>query len=168
MKNLLIVLLFASTAVYSQSKSAAEFQEKYKDDRDATVVSISGSLFNLFANIAEAAEEGDEEAQAMARIAKNINSMKIISVPVYRSGLQPDAILKLRKDLISEKYDELMQVRDGQDHVYFLAQGDEKEVRNMYVLIQEENDFTMLEIDGVLNMSDLAYLARNHGNIDID
>ncbi len=168
MKNLLIILFFASTAVYSQSKSAAAFQEKYKDDRDATVVSINGSLFNLFANIAEAADEADEEAQAMARIAKNINSLKIISVPVYRSGLQPDAILQLRKDLISEKYDELMQVRDGQDRVYFLAQGDEKEVRNMYVLIQEDEDFTMLEIDGTLNMSDLSYLARHHGNIDID
>ena len=168
MKYLSIILLFVSAAAYSQSKSAAAFQDKYRDDRDATVVTINGSMFNLFANIADAADEDDEEAQAMARIARDIKSMKILSLPVYKSGMQPDEIVKLRQDLISEKYDELMQVRDGQDRVYFLAQGNDKEVRNMYVLIQESEDFTMLEIEGVLRMEDLARLARQHSDIDID
>ena len=168
MKYLTLILLFATSVAWSQSKSAAAFQEKYRDDRDATVVTISGSMFNLFANIADAAEEDDEEAQAMARIARDIKSMRILSVPVYKSGMERDEILKLRDDLKKEKYDELMQVRDGQDHVFFLAQGDEKEVRNMYVLIHEKDDFTMLEIEGTLRMADLARLARHHSDVDID
>jgi len=168
MKYLSIILLFAATAAYSQSKSVAEFQSKYQDDRDATVVKVNGNMFNIFANIADAAEEDDEEAQAMANLARGIKSLKILSVPVYKSGLEPGEITSLRDNLIREKYDELMQVRDGQDHVYFLAQGDDDEVRNMYVLIQEKDDFTLLEIEGTLRMQDLARLARHHSDMDID
>ncbi|MEJ2004442.1 MAG: DUF4252 domain-containing protein [Cyclobacteriaceae bacterium] len=169
MKYLSIILLFAaSTAAFSQSKSVADFQAKYQDDRDATDVKVNGNMFNLFANIADAVEDEDEEAQAMANLARGIKSLKILSVPVYRSGMQPDEITDLRNQLIKEKYDELMQVRDGQDHVYFLAQGDEDEVRNMYELIQEKEDFTLLEIEGTLKMSDLARLAKHHSNMDID
>jgi hypothetical protein len=168
MKYLSIILVFAATAAYSQSKSVADFQAKYQGDRDATVVTVNGNMFNLFANIADAADEEDEEAQAMARIARGIKSLKVLSVPVYKSGLQPDEISGLRDQLIKEKYDELMQVRDGQEHVYFLAQGNENEVRNMYVLIQEDDDFTILEIEGTLQMKDLAKLVRHHSDIDID
>ena len=165
---MMICLFAVGSAAMAQSKSADEFHNKYQGDRDATVVKLNGSIFNLVANIAAEADEADEDAQALARIAKEINSIKILSVPVYKSGLEPDDIKQLRNDLISEKYDELMTVRDGSDRIYFLAQGDEKEVRNMYVLIQEDREFTMLSIDGRLKMADLSYLANHHKDINID
>ncbi len=168
MKYLSIILVFAATAAYSQSKSVADFQAKYQDDRDAKVVTVNGNMFNIFANIADAADEADEEAQAMARLARGIKSLKVLSLPVYKSGLQPNEISDLRNQLIKEKYDELMQVRDGQDHVYFLAQGNEDEVRNMYVLIQEKDDFTILEVEGTLKMQDLAKLVNHHSDVNID
>ena len=165
MKYLAMLFLLISGAAYSQSKSAEAFRAKYQDDRDASVISLNGSLFNLFSNIAEAADEDDEEMQAMARITKDIRSMKIISLPVYKSGLEPSEIAQLRKDLMNEKYDELITMRDGRDQVYLLAQGDEKEVRNLYILVQEEEDFTMVAIDGVIKMEDISYLARHHRDL---
>lgn len=168
MKYLLILCLFASSAAMSQSKSVTAFHEKYQGDRDATVISLKGSIFNLVANIAAEADEADEELQAIARIADDINSIKVLTIPVYKSGLEPAEIKALHKDLLKENYDELMTVRDGSDRIYFLAQGDESEVRNMMVLIQEDSDFTLLSVDGRLSMADLSVLARNHRNLDLD
>lgn len=165
---LMICLIAAGSAVMAQSKSADAFHNKYQGDRDATVVKLNGSIFNLVASIAAEADEADEDAQALARIASEINSIRVLSVPVYKSGLEPEDIKALRNDLIKEKYDELMTVRDGSDRMYFLAQGDETEVRNMYVLIQQDREFTMLSIDGRLKMSDLSYLANHHKDLDLD
>jgi transcriptional regulatory protein LevR len=163
MKNLVIVFVclgLAGTAT-AQSKSAEAFRAKYQDDRDAKVVSMNGSMFKLFSNIAENMEENDESA-AIGRIAEGIQSMQILSVPVFKSGLQPAEIDQLHKDLLSEKYEELMRVRDGDQNIYFMAQGDENELRNMLVLVREDEEFIMFNIDGVLNMKDLAYLVDQH------
>lgn len=168
MKYVLILCLFASTVAMSQSKSVAAFHEKYQGDRDATVVSLNGSIFNLVANIAAEADETDEDMQAIARIAEDIKSIRVLTVPVYKSGLEPAEISQLRKDLLNENYDELMTVRDGSDRIYFLAQGDESEVRNMMVLIQEDREFTLLSVDGRLSMKDLSHLANHHKNLDLD
>jgi vacuolar-type H+-ATPase subunit F/Vma7 len=163
MKNVIIALLFIGLAgtVAAQSKSAEAFRNKYQDDRDAKVVTINGSMFELFSNIADNMEE-DEEAETIARIAKGIKSMQVLSIPVFKSGLQPSEIDQLHKDLLKEKYEELMQVRDGDQKIYFMAQGTENELRNMLVLVREDDDFTMFNIDGVLNMQDLAFIVDHH------
>lgn len=163
MKNLVIIFVclgLAGTAA-AQSKSAEAFRIKYQDDRDAKVVSMNGSMFKLLSNIADNMEESEESA-AIGRIAEGIQSMQILSVPVFKSGLQPSEIDQLHKDLLSEKYDELMQVRDGDQKIYFMAQGNENELRNMLVLVREDEEFIMFNIDGVLNMKDLAYIVDQH------
>ncbi|MTI20176.1 DUF4252 domain-containing protein [Fulvivirga sp. RKSG066] len=159
--TVLFAVIVSSGAALAQSKTVEEFHNKYKDDRDAKVVNLNGRLFDLFSSIASW-DESDEEAQAIARIAANIKSMQILSIPLYKSGFSDEDIAKMRKDLSKEKYEELMTVRDGSDKIYFMTQGDEKTIRNMLVLIQEEEEFAVFNINGVLDTKDLSYLAKNH------
>ncbi len=169
MKNLIITLVllgFAGMAA-AQSKSVEAFRDKYQDDRDAKVVTMNGSMFELLSSIAENMDES-EDSEAISRIAKGIKSMQVLAIPVFRSGLQPEEIDKLHSDLKKEKYEELMQVRDKDQKIYFMAQGDENELRNMVVLVREDEEFIMFNIDGTLNMKDLAYIVDNHKNLDID
>jgi hypothetical protein len=164
MKKLTAVFIAMVTVsfAFGQSKAVEDFQNKYKNDRDAKVVSLNGSIFQLVANIAEFADE-DEDAQVVARIAKGIKSMNLISVPMLKAGIELKQIEDLKDKLKSEKYDELMTVRDGRDRVYFMAKTGENKINNMLILItQEEDEFVLINIDGVLDMKDLAYLADNH------
>lgn len=160
-----VVILFAAIVSVStalgQSKTIEKFHQKYKDDRDAKVVSLSGGLFELLSNIASW-DESDEEAQAVSRIADNIKSMQILSIPMYKTGFNVSDIDKMRDDLSKENYEELMTARDGSDKVYFLTQGDNDTVKNMLVLIQEKEDFAVLNINGSLEMKDLSYLVKHH------
>lgn len=169
MKNLLVTLVligFAGMAA-AQSKSVENFRAKYQDDRDAKVVTMNGGMFELLASIAENMED-TEESDAIARIANGIKSMQVLAIPVFKSGLDPAEIDKLHQDLLKEKYEDLMQVRDGDKKVYFMAQGDENELRNMIVLVREDEEFIMFNIDGTLNMKDLAYIVDNHDDMNID
>lgn len=145
----------------AQSKTVADFHKKYKDDRDATLVQLNGGLFKLLASIASY-DVDDEDAQVIARISDNIRSMDILSVPLFDSGLTPAEFNDMRDRLKDEKYEELMEIREGRDKVSFLAQGGSNEVRNMVVLIREEENAVVMNVNGTLDMKDLAYLAK-HG-----
>ncbi|MEM7108402.1 MAG: DUF4252 domain-containing protein [Bacteroidota bacterium] len=146
-----------------QSKTVREFHGKYKDDRDAKVVSLNGSLFKLMSAIASYDTE-DEDAQVIARIGDGIESMDILSVPLFDSGLQPAEFDGLKDKLKSEKYEELMNVRDGRDRVSVMTQGGTNEVKNMVILIRDEDSAVVVNVNGTLDMKDIAYLAKKRKN----
>lgn len=161
MKILTALTLFFLASLLAHGQSSVEkFQDKYKNDRDATSVTVTGGLFKLLGNIAEYGEDADSEA--VARIAKGIKSLQILSIPMFDSGLDMDEIKKLRSDLTKEKYEELMNIKEGRETVNVLAQGSDDEVRNMVILVQEKDEFALINIDGMLSMKDLAYLAKHH------
>jgi len=160
----LAVMIFAvaiSATAFGQSKTVENFRNKYKNDRDAKVVSLSGGLFELLSSIASW-DESDEEAMAISRIADNIRSLEILSIPLYKSGFSHEDIDKMRSDLEKESYEELMTVKDGHERVYFLTQGDKNTIKNMLVLIREDDEFAVMNIDGSLDMKDLSYLVKHH------
>lgn len=163
MKNLIALTLFFLASLISYGQTTVEkFQDKYRGDRDATLVSVSGSLFKLLGNIAEYGD--DEESETVARIAKGIKSLQVLSIPMFDSGLDFDEIKKLRSDLAKEKYEELMNIKEGRETINILAQGSDSEVRNMVILVEEKDDFALINIDGVLSMKDLSYLAKHHND----
>ncbi len=156
------VLAVAAGLTFGQSKTVADFQRKYQNDRDATMVHLNGGLFKLLASIAtfDLGDE-DEDAEVVARISNGIKSMDILSIPLFESGLMPEGFEELRQNLLKEKYEELMEVRDGRNNVSFLSQGTDSEVKNMVVLVREDDKAVVMNVNGTLDMRDLAYLARH-------
>lgn len=148
----------------AQSKSVTNFQDKYSSHDDVTYVSIKGSLFNLIASIAEYDDEQDEDFQAMARIAKGIKSMQVLQVPFYETDLNREEVASFRKALAKEDYEEFLTVKDGKELINVMAQGADDEIRNMLVLIEEKEEFTLISINGTLSMKDLSYLSKHHRN----
>lgn len=160
--TLIVALALVSSIAFSQSKSVDAFKNKYKDDRDATVVTLQGNIFKLISSIAEYSD--DEDAQALSKVADGINSMQILSLPKYETGLDKEEINALKSNIKKESYEELMNMREGRETVVIYSQGSEDEVRNMLILVEEKNDFVLINIDGVLKMKDLAYIASHHNN----
>ena len=158
--TLTVVLALVASIAFSQSKSVESFKNKYKDDRDATVVTLQGNIFKLIGSIAEYSD--DEDAQIFSKIADGIKSMQVISLPKYETGLEAGEIKQLKANLKKESYEELMNVKEGKETVVIYSQGNEDEVRNMLILVEERNDFALINIEGTLKMKDLAYIANHH------
>ena len=161
--TLMIIAMLPFLAM-AQSKTVAAFQDKYSDHDDATYVAIKGSLFNLIASIAEYDDDPDEDVQAMARIANGIKSMEVLRVPFYDTDLNREEVASLRNSLKKEKYEEFLSVKEGKELINVMAQGADDEIRNMLVLVEEKNDFTLISINGTLSMKDLSYLSKHHNN----
>lgn len=158
--SLTLITILAVSVSFAQSKTVREFQERYENDRDASVVHLNSGLFKIMGALAGAVD-GDEDAEAFARISDGIKSLDILAIPFYKSGVDPSEIDNLRSKLKKENYEELMEVRDGRDRVYFLTQGTTNEVKNMVVLVREEKKLVLMNMDGTLNMKDLAYMAKH-------
>lgn len=167
MKKLLSLLLLSCivSVGYSQSKSFEKFKNKYKGHDDVNDITVSGNLFGLVGNIAEL-DEDDEDAQVVARIAKNIQKLEVVTVPKNIKEFDHDEVKNLRKGLKKEAYEVLIQVKDGKETIDFLAGPGKNSIKNMLVLIEEDDSFVVLNIDGLLNLKDLSYLAKHHKDWD--
>ena len=99
-------------------------------------------------------------------MADGIKSMQIISLPKYEVGLDSDEIKSLKSSIKKESYEELMNIKEGKETTVIYSQGKEDEVRNMLILVEEKNEFALINIDGVLKMKDLAYIASHHDKWD--
>lgn len=158
--SLIVLATVISIGSYGQSKAVDNFYEKYKDDRDASVVTLNSSIFQLFSNIAELAD--DEDAATMARISKGIKAMNILALPLDKIGISMNEVEDLRNNIVKEGYEELMTVRDGRERVYFLAKTGNSKINNMLILVNDGRDeFVLMNLDGVLEMKDLAYMVEN-------
>lgn len=168
MKKLATLLFLALLPfmVQAQSKSVTSFMDKYSDHDDVTYVVIKGSLFNLISSIAEYddGDEPDEDLQALGRMADGIKSMTILKVPYFETDLNRDEVKSLRANLQKENFEEFVSVKEGKELVNILAQGEEDEIRNMLVMVEEKEEFTLISINGKLSMKDLSYLSKNHDN----
>ncbi len=166
---LIIILIITPLVLVAQNQAVQDFQNKYKSDRDVTYVEITGSLFKFIGSIAEGIDtdesgETDPDMEALARVARGITSLKVLSVPKYETGLKQEEITNLRSSLEKDNYEILMTFKEGSKYIHFMAQGNEGELRNMLVLVDKKDEFTILNIDGKLTVEDLSYLARRHHN----
>lgn len=162
MKNLLALpfFLFFTWHVQAQTSKLNAFREKYKQNEDAKVVTVKGNLFQLIGEMASNIE--DEEGEVLQRLAENINGIEMLSIPLYKSGLMPDEISGLRNDLARNNFEEFITLRDGETKVNVLAQGKTEEVKNMVVLMEEEDEFVLMHVKGTISMKDVAGLKKYH------
>jgi len=159
-----LILLFAASILATSQTTIKNFTDKYKGEKDATVVSIKGNVFNLLGNIAEWSD--DEEAEMVGRIFKGINSMEVLSLSLYDIGISREEINKLKSDLLKDKYEEYVTVREGKETINVYAQGTKENISNMLIIIQERDDFSIVNIDGSLSHKDIAYIVKHHDDWD--
>lgn len=163
----ILAILIVPMMVMAQNKAVTDFQNKYKNDRDASYIEISGSLFKFISSISDSnGDELDPDLQAIANIADGLESMKILKIDKYSSDITQAEIDALRNSLKKDSYESLMTMREGKKNINFMAQGKENELRNMLIIVDDKDEFILINIDGVLTSQDLAYLSKNFNKLN--
>ena len=156
----LIIALILPLTILAQSPSVEKFQDKYRGEKHASFVTIEGSLFNFVSSFADV--DDDPDLQAFGRIADGIRSMQVLSLNYFDVDLSKAEVADLRDDLKKEKYETLISVKDGRQFVNIMAKGSDSEIRDIVIIVDDKDDFTLLSLEGKLSTEDLAYLSRNH------
>lgn len=154
MKKLLFLLALAALPFlcFAQNKAIKEFYQKYSQYDNLLDIKLQGGLLNLVAN--KTIENGDKEV---------VRKIAAIRVLIMEDGqtVKKEDYNQLIQSAQSDAYEALIKVRDGNDHIEILVREENNLITNVLLLINGENNFVMLSLEGKLQFSDL-------NNIDLD
>lgn len=152
---LLLLPLFAS----AQTVSINEFYRKYKHaDEENVSITVPGWLVRMGVGIAKTQAETQEEKDVM-NVAKKIRKVRVLTFeetnPVATKDLD-----RLMKGVRREKFEDLIMVRDQETKVHIMLREKRDKVKNLLILVNEENDFTMVSLKTKVKYDEIEQLIN--------
>jgi Domain of unknown function (DUF4252) len=157
MKKLLFALLFIAANALSanaQNDAIVKFFQKHYEDERFTVVYVSPKMFSMIAKI----ETDDEEWQSVREVIKELGGLRILTSDSIDNGMElyQDALSRIPQP----EYEELLTVRDGQEHVRFWIKESGDVITELLLLVSEPTSFTMLSFTGRIDLAKISKLAN--------
>ena len=156
MKNILIILLalVISAPLFGQTRVINRFYNKYKHEENVTNIKVKGWLLKMAGNFAD-----DETAEKML---KKITQLRVLVIEGQDKVAKKD-YTKLVEDVKKKDFEEILRMRDGLTSIRALVKSNGDDISNVLLLIDGEDEFIMLSLEGNLKFSDLKSL-----NFDVD
>lgn len=156
MKNILFVIVIGLIPVFSmaQNSNVKAFYDKYMDYENVTDVSLQGWILKMAANFSD-----DENGE---KILQKITKLRVM-VMEERNLVSPMDYQSLVKNIQKDRFEKLMEIRDGGQKIDFFIQEDGDQISNILLLINGEDEFVLVSLEGNLEFSDLKEL-----DFDID
>ena len=152
---LLIPTLLIATIVCAQPDAIDQFFDKYADRDGFTTVTISGRLLGLFAGKSESRNEKD--------VINRLSSIKILSVEDSTLNPTINFYRELGKKLNFSGYEELMDVKEGQDVTKFLIKQKGDRISELLVITGGPGGNSLISIRGDLDLKSLSELSEDTG-----
>jgi vacuolar-type H+-ATPase subunit F/Vma7 len=150
---LLIIYLLCGSIVYAQSSTINKLFDKYENEDDITVVSISKAMFKMIPDNVT----GDINIK---NIVHKIESMRIITSD--KTNLKEKMNSEFKSFINNDKdYEELMRVKDGKSNITFNAKKKGDILSELIMLINNEKDFVAIQISGNFTLDDIQDIAKD-------
>ena len=153
LKHLLLTIgLLSSSIIYAQNTFKG-LLDKYENEDDVTIISISKSMFNMIpGNIGKA----DVNIQ---NILPKIESLLMITSK--KNSVNEKMELEFKSLINSNNnYEELMRVRDGKSNIIFIAKKEGDIIKEFIMLINDETDFVAIQILGNFTLEDIQQITN--------
>ena len=151
---LIIICIFGSSLTYAQSNTFKGLFEKYEHEDDVTVVNISKAMFKLI--------PGNVNVSTGNVDIKNIIP-KIESLLIITSGKN-----NIKEKMYSEfknvagkdkNFEELMRIKDGKSNVTFNAKKSGDIIKELVMLVHNEDNFVAIQILGNFTLEDIQKIT---------
>lgn len=157
MKKLFLLPLFllAAFSTFAQNDAIARFFKKYEDDERFTVVYISPKMFQMIAKI----ETSDPDWEKARSVIADLGGLRVLTADSVSNGLEmyKDALSRVPQN----EYEELLTVRDGDEHVRFWIKETNNTINELLLLVGEPREFTMLSFTGKIDLNKIASLSKS-------
>jgi hypothetical protein len=166
MKKIVIIMLVTCILPLmslAQNAPVDKLFDKYAGKDGYTAVYITKYMFQMFKDT-----EGmnSEEADELAKVLGNLNSIKILAV-------EDDSYLEehvnfydeIMKELPREEYNELMVVKEKDSDVVFLAREEKGVIVELLLVVGGDNasDNVLISIQGKIDLENIAKLSKGMG-----
>jgi len=142
---LIIVCLFCASLGFAQNK----IFEKYADMDNVTSVYISKTMFQMMPVI-------ENVGVNLMNMKGKIESLQLVSTE------KKDAIAQMSKEfsqLVTTRHEELMRIRDGKTRVNFYSDMKGDQIKELLMIIEDENSFTAVLLTGNFTLKDIQEIA---------
>jgi len=147
----LILVLCLGTSLLAQRQDPIEqFYKKYRQVENATHMNVGGLLLDL----ATTFTKEEDAKQLLARVRR----LRVLTVP-GRELVAAEDLLSLRQSVLGNGFEELIMVRDGESLVnVYLQENDEAIIEQVFILVEEPQEVTLVSLFGKLRYEDLQHL----------
>ena len=148
-KHFLIIfcLSFASMG-FAQNK----IFEKYADMDNVTSVYISKAMFQMMPAI-------ENVGVNLMNLKGKIESLQLVTTE------KQDLASQMKREfsqLVTSRHEELIRIRDGNTRVTFYSDMNGGQIRELLLLVEEENEFTAILLTGNFTLKDLQEIKSQY------
>ena len=152
LKYLLLIICIFGNSVLNAQNSFQKLFDKYENEDDVTIVSISKAMINMIpgTNITGKFNIGN--------IIQKMESLLIISSSDenIKKKMNVDFKALIDKD---KDYEELIKVREGKSSITINTKKKGNTIKELIMLVNEEEDFVAIQILGNFTVEDIQNLA---------
>ncbi|MEO0008183.1 MAG: hypothetical protein RJA20_2379 [Bacteroidota bacterium] len=150
-------LLVAAFNLNAQNDAISRFFRQYAEDERFTVVYVAPKLFSMISKV----QSDDEEWNQMREIVKDLGGLRVLVADSVANGLElfNGAISKIPV----QEYDELVTVRDGDEHVRIWTRENKSDtvIEELLLLVGAPDEFVMLSLMGKIDLEKISGLSES-------
>lgn len=149
MKNTIIIFIVLLSPIFlmaQSQKSINSFYKKYMQYENMTNVNLQGWVLQMASNYVD--EEKEKE------ILNKITKLRVM-VMEESNLIKKEDVSQLKSDVKKEEYYELMQINEGKSKIDFYIRQMGDEITDVLVLVNDEDSFVLLSLEGNFKFSDL-------------
>jgi len=149
MKHILITI-FLSLSLTAISQSTDSILKKYADKEDVSKMSLTGDLLRMFAKEYEQREI--------------IDKVDKINLLIFNKDerIDPSDLKQIKSNLKNDKYEELINARDGKMNVQILVREKGETIKNLFMLFTDgDSKQVIAEMKCSLTYDDLRKVDLN-------
>ncbi len=153
---LTVAALFLALLLKAQGNPVDDIFSKYSDKEGFTLVTISGRMFNMFAN-------SDAEQNPEDKVISKLKSIRILSVEDSLLNTRINFYKELAAKTDFSAYEELMVVKEGANITKFLIKQSGDRISQMIVITGGPDGNSVISIEGDLDMKALSGISKEIG-----
>ncbi len=156
-----IFLFLASIFLVSCGTPASvkNFYRQHKRGEEVTKMNIPGWLIWLGTGIANEIVK-EEEVKLGLSLAKKVRNLRFLT---DESGGQvsPEHVSRLVSNVKKHSYEDLIYVREEAMTVNFMIRGKEDKIKNLLILVNDDNELVMVSMKTNLTIKDLSQVINS-------
>lgn len=156
-----VALLLVVSPAMAQKKSLRKFYRQYRGDAVGVRIGV-GRIPLKFASWVIPNSAKMENGTELKRLIGKLQKVKVYTLAgVSNSLIDSKAIHALKQTLIEKDgFESLVEVRHEDANVYMMNKGKDDELGNVVILVQDEEDFVMVNLRTTLHMDDVNMLIQ--------
>ncbi len=142
----LLCIVLTSITLQAQSNALDAFYKQHKSEENGLQLQLGNTLLMLGSWLIE--------EPAAKKLIQKSNKARIIFSD-QDNTINQRAINRLINKIGREGYESLATVRSGTDHLNFYIREDHEYIRNLLVVVQDEDDFILASLDCRIKLADV-------------